>query len=92
MSYFPLPHPAWDRAEPASSGVDPNAIAAAARFAAEHETPWRRDLAHMIATDFGEEPPWNERSGRCARAAARMASYCARAASSPNGAIPRRSI
>ena len=36
---------------------------AAARYAAEHETPWSRDLAHMVATDFGEAPPWNETLG-----------------------------
>ena len=39
------------------------AIAAAARYAAEHETPWSRDLAQMVASDFGEAPPWNETLG-----------------------------
>jgi CubicO group peptidase (beta-lactamase class C family) len=63
MTYFPPPHPAWDRAEPASAGFAPAAIAAAARHAAEHETPWSRDLARMIETDFGEVPPWNEALG-----------------------------
>jgi CubicO group peptidase (beta-lactamase class C family) len=63
MPYFPPPHPGWERCRPESAALDPAAIAAAARHAAEHETPWSRDLAHMIAHDFGEEPPWNETLG-----------------------------
>lgn len=63
MTYFPPPHPDWQRRDPASAGLDPSGIAAAARHAAEHETHWSRDLAHMVATDFGEEPPWNETLG-----------------------------
>jgi len=63
MPYFPPAHPAWGRCEPEAAGLDPAAIAAAARHAAEHETPWSRDLATMIATDFGEAPPWNEALG-----------------------------
>ena len=64
MSYAPPPHPAsWEVLDPAASGLDPAALAAAARHAAEHETPWGRDLKHMIENDFGEEPPWNEALG-----------------------------
>jgi len=63
MSYFPPPHPAWERCAPQAVGLDPAAIAAAARHAAEHETPWSRDLARMVRSDFGEEPPWNEPLG-----------------------------
>jgi CubicO group peptidase (beta-lactamase class C family) len=63
MAYVPSPHPAWEHCEPAADGIDAAAIAAAARYAAEHETPWSRDLARMVATDFGEEPPWNEALG-----------------------------
>jgi CubicO group peptidase (beta-lactamase class C family) len=63
MPYFPPAHPAWEQAEPAAAGVDPAAIAAAASFAAEQETPWGRDLARIVETDFGEEPPWNEALG-----------------------------
>ena len=63
MPYFPLPHPAWERCPPEAAGLDPAAIRAAAAHAAEHETPWSRDLGYMIATDFGEEPPWNETLG-----------------------------
>ena len=63
MTYFPPPHPDWQHSDPAEAGLDPAGIAAAARYAAEHETPWSRDLAHMVATDFGEEPPWNETLG-----------------------------
>jgi CubicO group peptidase (beta-lactamase class C family) len=63
MPYFPPRHPDWEHCRPEAAGLDPAAIAAAARFAAEHETPWSRDLAHMVATDFGEAPPWNETLG-----------------------------
>ena len=63
MTYFPSPHPEWQRRNPAEAGLDPAGIAAAARHAAVHETPWSRDLAHMVATDFGEAPPWNETLG-----------------------------
>jgi len=63
MPYFPPPHPAWERCASEAAGLDPAAIAAAARHAAEHETPWSRDLALMITTDFGEAPPWNEALG-----------------------------
>jgi CubicO group peptidase (beta-lactamase class C family) len=63
MTDFLPPHPEWQRENPEDAGVDAAAIAAAARHAAEHETPWSRDLAHMVATDFGEAPPWNETLG-----------------------------
>jgi CubicO group peptidase (beta-lactamase class C family) len=63
MPDFPPPHPEWLQSDPGAVGLDATAIGAAARFAAEHETPWRRDLAYMVATDFGEEPPWNEALG-----------------------------
>jgi CubicO group peptidase (beta-lactamase class C family) len=64
MTYFPPPHPAtWDHADPAACGLDPAAVAAASRFAAEHETPWGRDLSRIVTTDFGEEPPLNEALG-----------------------------
>ena len=64
MSYFPPPYPAsWEQADTAAAGLDPAKIAAAGRYAAEHETPWGRDLAHIVESDFGEEPPWNEALG-----------------------------
>ena len=64
MSYLPPPHPAvWEQNDPAASGLDPAGAAAAARHAAEHETPWSRDLGHMVESDFGEMPPWNEALG-----------------------------
>ena len=64
MTYFPRPHPApWKRATPGETGLDANAIAAAARHASEHETPWSRDLGRMVAGDFEERPPWNETLG-----------------------------
>ena len=63
MIYFPPAHPDWTRCNPGDAGLDSTAIAAACRHAAEHETPWSRDLAHMVASDFGEAPPWNETLG-----------------------------
>src|SRR5205823_14273596 len=63
MLYFPPLHPAWERSAPEAAGLDPAAIAAAARHAAERETPWSRDLAQMVATDFAEVPPSNETLG-----------------------------
>ena len=57
MTDFPPPHPAdWP------TGAHPRG-AAAARHAAEHETPWQRDLARMVTSDFAERPPWNETLG-----------------------------
>jgi CubicO group peptidase (beta-lactamase class C family) len=77
MACFPPPHPEWPRGDPAALSFDAVKIAAAARFAAEHETPWRRDLADMIAHGFGEEPPWNEALGPV------------RARGGPNGLVVR---
>src|SRR5438132_855695 len=60
MTYFPPPHPGtWT----STAGLRPDAFAAAARDAAEHETPWSRDLAEMVSGDFQERPPWNETLG-----------------------------
>jgi CubicO group peptidase (beta-lactamase class C family) len=57
MSYFPPAHPsAW-------KARDFQGYAAAASHAAEHETPWSRDLARMVTSDFAERPPWNETLG-----------------------------
>ena len=64
MTDFPPPHPAlWPTRSPAEAGLDAASVAAAAAHAAEHETPWTRDLAEMVATDFSERPPWNETLG-----------------------------
>jgi CubicO group peptidase (beta-lactamase class C family) len=64
MIYFPPPHPApWATATPAEAGLDPEALAAAARHAGERETPWARDLALMVTSDFQERPPWNQTLG-----------------------------
>jgi len=64
MTYFPPPHPApWKRAMPGETGLAQAAVAAAARHASENETPWSRDLAQMVASDFQEQPPWNETLG-----------------------------
>src|ERR1700761_4415508 len=58
MPYFPPAGPDWER-----SASETAAFAPAGAYAAEHETPWKRDLAYMIANDFGEVPPWNEALG-----------------------------
>ena len=64
MTYFPPPDPAsWKRATPGETGLDPDGVAAAARHAGEHETPWSRDLSPMVAGDFDERPPGNETLG-----------------------------
>src|SRR5436309_11874532 len=64
MTYFPPPHPAtWAAATPAEAGLDPEALASAARHAGECETPWIPDLALMVTSDFQERPPWNEMLG-----------------------------
>lgn len=64
MRYVPPPYPAsWEKCDPAASGLDLAGLAAAARHAAEHETPWSRDLGHMVEHDFGEIPPLNEALG-----------------------------
>jgi CubicO group peptidase (beta-lactamase class C family) len=64
MRYFPPPYPArWEECAPAAAGLDPDLVAAAVQHAAGHETPWQRDLARMVTSDFAEEPPWNETLG-----------------------------
>ena len=56
MDYFPPPHPGiWATAK----APDPDAVVAAADYAVEHETPWSRDLAAVVANNFEERPPWN---------------------------------
>jgi|SRR6516164_4211723 len=63
-TYFPPLHPkSWMTATPAEAGLDADAVAAAVRLAAECETPWARDLALMVTSDFHESPPWNEALG-----------------------------
>src|SRR6516162_8939830 len=62
MTYFPPPHPAaW--ATVAAAGLGAEAIAAAAQHAGKCETPWERNLAVMVTSDFQEIPPWNETLG-----------------------------
>jgi CubicO group peptidase (beta-lactamase class C family) len=64
MTYLPAPHPAsWATVKPIEAGLDAEAVAAAARYAAERETPWSRDLSAMVTSDFQERPPWNETLG-----------------------------
>ncbi len=64
MTTFPPPHPArWRTRSPVEAGLDPAGVAAAMAHAAEHETPWKRDLSEMVLSDFSERPPWNETLG-----------------------------
>src|SRR5271165_4120706 len=64
MTYFPMPHAEpWVTATSAEAGLDSEALAAAVRHAGERETPWARDLAVMVTSDFQERPPWNETLG-----------------------------
>ena len=61
MTRFPPPGD-WPDAAPADLGFDPGALAAAAAFAVEAETPWPRDLSSGLNADpaSNEPPPWNE--------------------------------
>ena len=43
-----------------AEGFDPARLGAAVAFAREHETPWSRDLAKVMASAYFEPPPWNE--------------------------------
>jgi hypothetical protein len=80
-TYIPPPHgKEWRRAAPGETGLDPAALAAAAAFAAENETPWARDLSTVIGTGFFEKPPWNEIIGEVAPRGA------------PNGLILHRGL
>ena len=64
MSYFPPPHPAaWATVAAGAAGLGAEAIAAAAQHAGKCETPWERNLAVMVTSDFQEIPPWNETLG-----------------------------
>src|ERR1700751_619739 len=64
MSYSPPPHPmAWATIAPGAAGLDAAAIGAAAGHACECETPWQRDLAVMVTSDFQERAPLNETLG-----------------------------
>jgi CubicO group peptidase (beta-lactamase class C family) len=64
MKAFPPPHPTlWPTRPPAVAGLDPKGVAAAAAYAAERETSWKRDLGAMVLSDFGERAPWNETLG-----------------------------
>jgi CubicO group peptidase (beta-lactamase class C family) len=61
MTRYPTPGP-WQDAEPQALGFDPGALAAAAAFAMEAETPWPRDLSSGLNADpaSNEPAPWNE--------------------------------
>jgi CubicO group peptidase (beta-lactamase class C family) len=63
ISHFPPSHPLWESATPENAGLASAPIAAAVRHAAEHETPWGRDLKAVIESDFDEQPPWNKALG-----------------------------
>jgi hypothetical protein len=64
MSHFPPPETVeWTSRAPETLGLDPGLLASAARHAARHETPWARDVARMVTSDFGEAPPRNETPG-----------------------------
>jgi len=59
--HFPPPDPAeWPMVAPEAEGFDADRLEAAVGFAREHETPWSRDLAAVIAGNYFEPPPWNE--------------------------------
>ena len=58
---FPPPHPApLHAADPAALGLDPDRLAAAAAFAAAHDSPFPRDLPGFLASGHFDPPPGNE--------------------------------
>ncbi len=61
MTRFPPPG-AWPEARPGDLGLDPDALAAAARYAQTAETSWPRDLSRGLNADpASREPaPWNQ--------------------------------
>jgi CubicO group peptidase (beta-lactamase class C family) len=66
MPYFPSADQPWERADPATSGFDPDRLASAIAFAEAHETPWPRDLdraGNVPGLSQYEKPPWNEALG-----------------------------
>jgi CubicO group peptidase (beta-lactamase class C family) len=62
-SYFPPSGEAWERADPASVGMDSSQLQAAAAFACAHETNWSRDIGAMLDGGYFERAPWNEALG-----------------------------
>src|SRR5262249_7052717 len=78
LSFPPSDPSAWPMVSPEAAGFDPSRLAAAVAFAREHETPWSRDLAAVIAGNYFEPPPWNEIIGPV------------RPRGAPNGLITRR--
>lgn len=59
--HFPPPDPSpWPMVPPEAEGFDAGRLEAAVAFARQHETPWSRDLAAVIAGAYFEPPPWNE--------------------------------
>jgi CubicO group peptidase (beta-lactamase class C family) len=64
MTHFPPPYPGtWTSVAQRHLERHSDAFTPAARHAAEHETPWSRDLAGMVTGDFQEQPPWNATLG-----------------------------
>jgi CubicO group peptidase (beta-lactamase class C family) len=58
---FPAPDgAAWPEVRAADAGFHAGRLDDVVRFAEAHETPWSRDLAHVIGNAYFEPPPWNE--------------------------------
>jgi CubicO group peptidase (beta-lactamase class C family) len=63
--YVPGPSGPWERVAPAEAGFDPAGLAAATRFATEHESPWPRSLfypdgRYVGNVEWNETGPWSE--------------------------------
>ena len=54
--YYPGPGSQWEQRAPESVGMDPDGLAAAVKFAQDHEVDWLRDLRAQIAKDVAGEP------------------------------------
>jgi hypothetical protein len=55
--YFPDRDERWERRAPGQVGLDPDRLAAAVEFAAQHETPWSRDLHAVLSENNQGEGP-----------------------------------
>lgn len=59
LVFPPADGASWPRLAPEEAGFDAERLEGAVRFAVDHETPWSRDLAAVIANAYFEPPPWN---------------------------------
>jgi hypothetical protein len=64
-AFFPGGSETWERVAPSEAGFDPAALAAATRFATEHQSPWPPSLfypdgRYVGNVEWNETGPWSE--------------------------------